>query len=358
MATALQLAESLLPRIPFFPWLKMGLSHVALLPFLLTFGAWPAALVAVLRNVLAWPFAGTPLSSLMVAMIAAIGSLGIVGLILRPLAQIKWLGWLGISCALAVSHNVIQLAVVEILLVDHDGFYFQVAPLLAWSLVSGLVVGSLAKLTSGFWDELFNLSPSNFRTQSEEKLQPQQVASINLSTKPLRQKFILWASLFRIAVILFLPWLYLQVLIIATTVTIALWPRSETTLRQRSKVFLPLKQSWPLFPFIAWLHLSHGEGHLLANGWITEEGLKNFAIHSLRLANLALLGPQLWQFFPHELLKKSTSPYLQGFVQALNELTQIGPRAMQAARHLWPHWKNRKWVEGLRALQNHLRGVS
>jgi uncharacterized membrane protein len=156
LACAMQLAENLLPKIPLFPWLKLGLSHLILLPFLLRFGALPATALALSRSLLTWMVAGTPLTSLMVGMIAGVVSIAIVGGSLRSLARKGWLGWVGLGIASATTHNAVQLAVVEVVLVDHAGFYFQLAPLLLWSLVSGTVTALLAASALPFWDKLFS----------------------------------------------------------------------------------------------------------------------------------------------------------------------------------------------------------
>ena len=42
LSTGLQIAESLVPRVPLFPWLRLGMSWAILLPFLLSFGVRPA----------------------------------------------------------------------------------------------------------------------------------------------------------------------------------------------------------------------------------------------------------------------------------------------------------------------------
>src|SRR5262245_15899678 len=66
MCASLQIMENLLPRIPVFPWLKLGLSYVIVLPFLLRFGAMAAASLLLGRNLLTLIFAGQALTTFLV----------------------------------------------------------------------------------------------------------------------------------------------------------------------------------------------------------------------------------------------------------------------------------------------------
>lgn len=354
LACALQLAENLLPRVPVFPWLKLGLSHLILLPFLLRYGAKPALALAWTRNLLTALVAGTPLTSTLVGMVAATVSVGLVGGALRPLARRNWLGWVGLGVASAAAHNITQLAVVETLLVNHDGFYFQLAPLAIWSLISGTLTALLAAAAMPFWNDLFNQSlPMPSVQQQTHALRPES-----------ERLFIAWAL--AALVLLVVPHLLFQgmvfVVLMVMIVGNGLRLRINPTHTPERPSFLfksywrqygwrPMFGTWPLLVFLAWLHLFHHEGHLIGFLGMTREGIAEFGVHALRLINLSLVSPQLLRHFPQGRLLKMTSPFARGLCLALPSLAGLPLAIPAAARHLWLAWKQagfRGWSHGLR----------
>jgi uncharacterized membrane protein len=350
LACAMQLAENLLPKIPLFPWLKLGLSHLILLPFLLCFGAVPATALALSRSLLTWMVAGTPLTSLMVGMLAALVSLTLVGGLLRPLAHRGWIGWIGLGVASATAHNLVQLAVVEWLLVDHAGFYFQLAPLLFWSLVSGTLTALLAASALPFWQRLFS---GDFALpeagESEKNLASERMAQTGRATAfQWRAQGAFYLGLAFLGLVLFLAWWRAQLLMWTGLVTYSLWPNafgSQTrSMGARFRtVWRATRSTWPLVLLMAWLHLFHGEGHLVGWGGVTHEGLAAFGLHALRLWNLALLGPRLLPFFPRAWLQKSSSPYAQGILIALPALAGLPAAIPSAATRFWKTWRRQGW---------------
>ena len=87
--------------------------------------------------------------------------------------------------------------------------------------------------------------------------------------------------------------------------------------------FRLIRNTWPFFFYLAWLHLFHTSGEYLWGEWITREGVMNFALYSIRLANLILLGRWLAKRLPWQWVGKSRSPYLQGFLLALPLLPEL-----------------------------------
>lgn len=347
LACALQLAENLLPKFPLFPWMKLGLSHLVLLPFLLRFGAGPAIALTLSRTLLIWMVAGTPLSTMMVALAAGLTSLSFVGLCLRPLARWGLLGWVGLSVASAAIHNMTQLVVVEFLLVDHAGFYFQLTPLLLWSVASGTFMALLAAAALPFWVQLFDGSARSpiFSGAAAQTPAP------TLTAWNLRHKVAFFAGLAVLAVILISPDLRWQSVLWLVLVLLALWPRQGVFWRKRFRsTFKPMWATWPFLIFLAWLHLFHGEGHLIGLAGLTQEGVQEFVLHGLRLLNLVVLGPRLLQSFPRHLLERSASPYAHALLLALPALASLPSAVPSAARQLWAAWRkggSRGFAEGL-----------
>jgi hypothetical protein len=273
-----------------------------------------------------------------VGMAAALVSLGLVGAVLRPLARHGLLGWVGLGIASALAHNLVQLAVVEAVLVRHDGFYFQLAPMAIWSLISGTITALMAAAAMPFWRRLFTNS-------NEPQALPRPEPSTPANGHAKHTHLWVWVGLALLA--LAMPWLAAQV-VLFLCVAAARWaaafhqPPSQRfkTLRQ------PLQGTWVLLLFMAWLHLAHGEGHLI--GWFgwTREGLIQFGTSALRYLILALIGPPLLEHFPRAWLAQSASPYARGLCLALPALAALPAAIPKAGRHLWVTPGRMKSTEG------------
>ena len=139
-ASSLQIMENLLPRIPLFPWMRVGVSYVVILPFLLRFGPRAAFGLFLARNFIAILYGGQPLTTFLIGSgSGAVAVLGFGG----PVAWAHRRGWMGILGAgvlMATAFNLAQLAAVNLTLIRHSGFYFQTGPILAWSLFSGATI--------------------------------------------------------------------------------------------------------------------------------------------------------------------------------------------------------------------------
>ena len=89
VSSGLQIAETLLPRIPLFPWLRLGFSWALLLPFLLEFGTVPALWLFTARNLLALSCGAQPLSTFVISTLSGLASLGLVGPPVRALVRLR-----------------------------------------------------------------------------------------------------------------------------------------------------------------------------------------------------------------------------------------------------------------------------
>lgn len=343
LAVALQLVENIFPRIPIFPWLKLGLPQLVILPYLMRYGAGCAMGLTLGRTFLAFVAGGTPLSSVLVATGAGIVATGLIGFLLRPIAIRGLLGWVGLSMALAATHNVTQLILVESLFVDHQGFYVQLTPMLLWSMISGGIIGYLSFLSWPFWNHLFQNSHTMAIPLTEMNLPPP-------SKKP-----VFLASLFRLGLILFLPFLRVQILMFVATLVIGLWPKPNTSFRQRfNALYKPMFATWPLLFFLAWLHLFHGEGVFYGNSFVTREGLNEFILHVLRLFNLAALGQRLIAFLPRTWMARQASPSIQAFLYAIPVMAQLPQSIPRLSMQIWKALRAQQPVTGLEILMETL----
>lgn len=318
LSSALQIGESLLPRLPIFPWLRLGLSWAILLPYLLSFGTWPTFALFLLRNVLALVCGGQAASSFLLSGVSGAASILILGPLSRRLVIRGWIGWAGAGALLATGFNLTQLFTAADLLVGHAGLLSQIGPLLAWSGISGGAVGLLA---FRFWRHRCWESLSQGLPERAE------------GTLPGRSR----------------PWLAtlcLSLLILAFNVTrldlsLAILLLSAAIGRQHLR---NLKGAWPFFLWLAWFHLP-APGHVILGLPLTREGLEGFALHALRLLTFLLAGQELGRTLPWARLTKGQAVWAKGLALALPSAVCLFPAAMEAARG-WrteTPWEERFW---------------
>ncbi|HKP98278.1 MAG TPA: Gx transporter family protein [Fibrobacteria bacterium] len=311
-ASGLQIMENLLPRFPLFPWMRIGFSYVIILPFLMQYGPRAAFALFLARNGITVLYGGQPLTTFLIG--SGAGVLALLGLG-RPVA---WayrrgsLGILGAGILLATAFNLAQLALVNLTLIRHAGFYFQTGPILAWSLVSGACVALLIRFSEKELLDLFapEPEPSSAAAFEAAALPPP------ARPAPFLAGMLLMLSLFA------LPDLRVQVPVLAVLLV---------AVRDRGRMLL---HSWPFFFYLAWLHLFHTSGAYLWGEWITREGARDFALYAARLANLILLGRWLSSRFPWQWAGRPRSPYLRGFLLALPLMADLLKPSLQAGRDM------------------------
>jgi uncharacterized membrane protein len=320
VAASLQIMENLVPRIPLFPWMRIGLSYVIILPFLLKYGPIAAFTLLLARNLTAVLYGGQPFSTFLIGSGAGAITLLGMGSLVELLTKRRWLGLMGASIILASTFNLAQLALVKWLLIRHAGFYFMIGPMLAWSILSGGLVAFLVHYSETDFKHLFEMTEKNPATPvvdifSEKRQEP---ALFNLLLENLPFLF----GLLTLAGILISNYLWMQI----PTAIVLLWLSPD-----RGKLLLA---AWPFFFYVAYLHLFHTPGEFLFRDWITYEGLTQFLVNFLRLANSILLGRWLSKRFPWKLAERSESPYLQGFLISLPLLTNIFGSSMEFGREM------------------------
>jgi uncharacterized membrane protein len=331
LCSSLQIMENLLPRIPLFPWLKLGLSYVVILPFLLRFGALPAFALLIGRNVLGVLYGGQLFSTFLIST----GSGAVAFLAAGPV--VVWahrrnlLGVPGISVLTAAVFNLSQLVLVEWVVIGHSGFYFQVGPLLLWSVVSGLGIAWLIGLSredlAGAWE-----------TQGGSRAARESLGAGNAVPAEGRLRTAAFAAaLTAVAVVMLTPSFTAQGLFVPLAV-LAAWRAPGAAAGSRvtgggRRVFTSVLAAWPLFFYLGWLHLFHTSGRLEMMG-VTREGIDAFAFHGLRLVNLILAGQWVARTIPLAWMRRSRHPALQGFLLALPLLPGIFRFSVTAGRQI------------------------
>lgn len=314
LAAGLQIAESLVPRIPVFPWLRLGLSWAILLPFLLSFGVRPTLSLFLARNVLSLTFGGQPPSTFLVSSLSGVLAIALCGPVVAWTSRRGWIGWVGASVALSATFNALQLLVVTVVLVGHAGNLFQLGPILAWSIASGTAVAWIARRISrpGLWTRLEKaIDSSAHGTFRETPMRPFRIA--------------IWSTL------LVLPFVVSGM---AAQLGLAGFLAIVVAAKGGVGNWLVVWRSWPYFAFLAWLHLLETPGHFLSGTPVTMEGLRSFALHGARLCSFLLVSQELSRLVPWTRIAP-TSLWARGIGLALPLLPGLFPAATRAARRWW-----------------------
>lgn len=316
IASSLQIMENLLPRLPLFPWMRIGISYVIILPFMLRYGARAGFALLLARNGITLLY-GQPLTTFLIGSGAGAAAFLTLGGPVAALCRRGILGLAGACVAMSAAFNLAQLALVNLAFIRHAGFYFQIGPLLGWSLISGLMIALLIRFSSRELDLVL-------ATSSDTPVaRPVSVPDGPRDWKPFLAGLVLLIALFAT------PWFAAQLPVFACMLLI----------RDR---FRHLIRAWPFFFYLAWLHLFQGEGEFWLGEWVTREGASTFALYSLRLANFILLGRWLTAHLPWDWARDSASPYLRGFLLTLPLLSDLFAPSMEMGRQVIRDWRKGK----------------
>lgn len=320
IATSLQIMENLLPRIPLFPWMRIGFSYVIILPFLLQYGPRAAFALFLGRNFITILYGGQPLTTFLIGSGSGAAAFLFLG---QPVAwayRKGWLGILGASMVMATGFNLAQMAAVNLALIRHAGFYFQTGPILAWSLLSASAIALLIRFSERELIDLFAAPGPAAAASPATTVLPADSALPAAPHAADSRPFL--AGLAVLALLFLVPDIRLQVPMLAA-LAFAVPGRERTLLH-----------TWPFFFYLAWLHLFHTAGTFIVGEWITREGAFRFAEYSVRLANLILLGRWLSARFPWQWASRSESPYLRGFLITLPLLSDLFKPSLEAGREM------------------------
>jgi len=295
LACSFQIIENLLPKIPIFPWLRLGLTYLILLPFLLRFGAHRTLLLFLSRNLIALVYGGQIFSSFIISSLSGIVTLGIIGPAAYYLYQKKISGLWGTSILLACFFNITQLFVVNFFFVRHGDFFFQLWPLMIWSLVSGSLIAFLVYKSGRGLDRLFDSRKSVKFFSGSMQSDDEQIDRVGLAIA-----VSVFISLFLFTVIWF------QLILLAILLVATQFKNLKTVLI-----------AWPFYFYIVWLHLFRTDGVFIFRDWITQEGLDNFIFYAIRTTNIIICGQWLARYIPSLWKKFSGSVYMTGLGYAL-----------------------------------------
>lgn len=325
LSAALQIMENMLPRLPLFPWLKLGLSHLILLPFLLRFGPASAGALLLGRNLLTLLFAAGALSTFLIGTVSGLAAMMAGGWLARGAVSRGILGMTGAGMLMAALMNLSQLAVVEGLFIRHAAFFFQLAPMLAWSMVSGAAIAYLAHRSRPVLEEIFS-EATGPGEEAQGGVPGGGLSSLVPAGDTGKGPAAFLLCLAAIAALFLVPSLHFQAGAMAALLAFSAWRG------MLGKGFINLARSWPWFLYLAWLHLLLGDGEYLWGTWVTRPGAEAFLFYGSRLGALVLLGPHLAQSFPRHWLAGSSSPYLRGLVAVLPLLPGLHGAAVGAGK--------------------------
>lgn len=296
LASSLQIMENLLPKIPIFPWLRLGLAYLILLPFLLRFGAFKTLMLFICRNLITLIYGGQIFSAFLISTLSGIFSIGIVGNIVFYLYHKKVLGLIGTSVMLALTFNLMQLLIVNFMFIRHGDFFFQVSPLLLWSLLSGSLIALLVKKSISDLNLLFegkNSTSLYYQEVKKEKFSFYQWLSLLTGCG-------VFASLFLI-----------------TSIQIQLIVLPVILLITRFKNIKIIYYAWPFYFYLAWLHLFRTDGIYIYKDWITREGLERFIFFTIRTTNIIICGQWLSRYISGVWRKSAGNFYIKSVGYAL-----------------------------------------
>lgn len=144
LAISANLLELILPRIPLFPWLRLGLANAFLIAMVVLYSTKAALRFAVLRTLVSGLISGTPITSFLFSAAGGIFACLLMSLAWKGFGQKGWLGLAGLGMLGAIAHNLAQILVAYGLFVQHSAFLWQIPVVIFVSIVTGTIVGLIA----------------------------------------------------------------------------------------------------------------------------------------------------------------------------------------------------------------------
>lgn len=137
VALVMSYIESLIPINPPVPGIKLGLANIVIIWVLYSMGIKPAAIISVLRVLLAGFLFGN-LYSIIFSMAGAVFSLAVMFF----LKKVRFFTVIGVSIAGGVAHNLAQ-TVVAMIVLENVWMTSYFPALLVSGVVSGIAIGIL-----------------------------------------------------------------------------------------------------------------------------------------------------------------------------------------------------------------------
>ena len=145
MAVSANLFELIIPRIPVLPWLKIGLANIFSIAVIVLYSPSEALRFIILRTFISGFLSGSPATSFMFSGAGGLLAVLTMGIAWKTFGRRGWLGLTGIGISGAAAHNTTQLVIAYLLFVKNAGFLWQIPFMLLFSIISGTIVGILAK---------------------------------------------------------------------------------------------------------------------------------------------------------------------------------------------------------------------
>jgi heptaprenyl diphosphate synthase len=155
MAVTANFFEIIIPVIPVFPWIKIGLANIFVIIALLLYGMRAALIVTFLKTLVGAALCGLPVTSLILSGSGGISSALVMALIWKTMGARKWVGLCGLGMVGALTHNSAQLFVVNLLFIQNRLVYWQLPFMAFLSVFTGCTTG----LLSGFLFKYFKTLP-------------------------------------------------------------------------------------------------------------------------------------------------------------------------------------------------------
>jgi heptaprenyl diphosphate synthase len=144
LSIAANLAELMLPRIPLFPWIRIGFTHIFTIAVIVLYSPGEALRFTLLRTLLAGFVSGIPLTSFLFSGAGGITAVLVMGGLWKLFGKRGTVGLIGIGITGALAHNLTQLFIAYHLFVKQAVFLWQIPFLCLFSVVSGGLVGGLS----------------------------------------------------------------------------------------------------------------------------------------------------------------------------------------------------------------------
>lgn len=142
LSIALYTVENLIP-LP-IPWLRIGIGNVGVLMALYMLGPLDGFFVLLLKIIIGSLFSGRFLSPFFLfALGAGIPSYWLMAAFRHLLG--RWFGPVGISVAGAVSHNLFQLAIAYLIVVQSPSIFYLAPVLVVLGTVAGFLIGAAVR---------------------------------------------------------------------------------------------------------------------------------------------------------------------------------------------------------------------
>ena len=138
-ASALQLLESPLPR--FFPWIKIGLANVITLYAVMRLSGLVAVSIAAMRTCLTAFFIGSLFSPIHIISFAGSVTAAFIMVLMHSISPKSSISFLSIFGA--ISNNMAQLIVVEIMFASNLSLWFHIALIIWVGIPAGILVGRI-----------------------------------------------------------------------------------------------------------------------------------------------------------------------------------------------------------------------